>query len=95
MVHVQFIKGGASWGFGYQPGDQGELLDLKQAQELESHGVLKIIEPPVELPDDLPGRDKLVENGFKTIHQLQAIDDYTEIPGIGKVLANKIAEYLK
>jgi hypothetical protein len=52
------------------------------------------------LPEDFPGRDKLIEAGFKTIESLQVENiekQLSEIPGIGKVTLTKIglrlAEY--
>lgn len=94
MIHVQFIKSGSPYGFGYSAGATGVILDEKQAKELESLGVLKIIPPPCELPENLPGRDKLIKAGFNTIEELKNISDITEVEGIGKQLASKIAAYI-
>ncbi len=92
-IHVQFIKSGSPYGFGYSAGATGVILDKKQADELERLGVLKIIEPPVTLPDDLPGRDKLIAAGFKSVEEINKISDLTEVPGVGKVLAKQIVQY--
>ena len=45
----------------------------------------KSIPAPVEseFPDDMPSREVLIENGILTFVQLNAIDDFTTLNGIG------------
>lgn len=47
-----------------------------------------------ELPADIPGHDELVAANLTTIEAVAAHEDLTEIDGIGKATAARIAEYL-
>jgi hypothetical protein len=47
----------------------------------------------IDLPEDLPGRDALIEAGFKTVAGVLSIDDYDEVPGIGQVTEQKLRDY--
>ncbi len=44
------------------------------------------------LPGDFPGHAALSEAGISTFADLDAVEDLTEIPGIGKATAEKIEE---
>ena len=45
------------------------------------------------LPEDMPGRDKLFEVGYKTIEEVKAIGDLLDV-GVSKQMAGKIKKYL-
>jgi hypothetical protein len=94
MIHVQFLKKGAPFGFAYMAGQTGSILDFKQAKELESLGILKIIDPPSDLPEDIPGRKFMIEAGYYSINDLKKVEDFTEIPGITKTINKRIKEYI-
>ena len=48
-----------------------------------------------DLPEDIPSREKLIKAGVKSMAELKAYQDLTQIPGIGPATAKIIAEYLK
>lgn len=53
------------------------------------------VAPKGKLPEDFPYHGKLAEAGVNTYHQLSKYaNDYTEIPGIGPVAAEKITDAL-
>ena len=54
-----------------------------------------VINHSVDLPQDIPGRDKLLASGVSTLSELMQYDDPSEIKGIGKKTAEAILEYLK
>ena len=65
------------------------IIDLRGvAAEIEH---LEIDEP---IPDEFPGFRHLTAAHVTSLQQLRAIEDVTQIPGIGKVTARRIAEQL-
>ncbi|MEO9884247.1 MAG: DUF2977 domain-containing protein [Balneola sp.] len=46
------------------------------------------------LPEDVPHRVLLIEQGISSIEELQQIEDKTTIPGVGEVKASEINNYL-
>lgn len=48
----------------------------------------------VELPDDFPGRDKLLRSGAETVADVMEMDDLQDVHGIGPVTARAIQEAL-
>jgi hypothetical protein len=98
MVKVKWLAGGAGIGYAYFENDICEMPEL-QAQELIERGYLERVktEKPVytpDLPEDIPGRLKLINAKIATISELKTITDLTEIEGIGKTLAVQIKSYL-
>lgn len=67
-----------------------ELIEAEIAVEY-----LPVFEDVEDLPVDIPGRDKLILAGVKSMTELRLYDDLTEISGIGKKTAEAIIEYLK
>lgn len=49
---------------------------------------------PAGLPEDFPGRDKLIEAGHETIEAVRQVEDLTAVDGIGKATAARIEDYL-
>ncbi len=86
--------------YGYFPGDNCELPEKHVKKLLKSKHV-KLFEakepdePTTDLPEDLPGRDALIDNGVILMSDVKAIPDFTEIKGIGKSTNEQILEYLK
>ena len=93
MIHVRFIKNGAPHLFAYSAGRVGVIHDEKQAKHLESIGVVEILKDYNELPDNIPGKEALIQAGIQTVEQLKSIE-LTEIEGISKALAKKIIQYI-
>lgn len=48
-----------------------------------------------DLPEDLPGRDALIDAGHKHYDALFNINDFRNITGIGKATEKKIVKYLE
>jgi len=93
MIHVRFINSGVPYSLGFSAGEFGTILDIKQAKHLESIGVVEILKDYNELPDDIPGKEALIQAGIQTVEQLKSIE-LTEIEGISKALAKKIIQYI-
>lgn len=82
---------------------EGDVVDMpdKQAEMLIEAGyaVEHISDPDLEdIPNDFPGKAKIVQFGIKTMEELKkyaGAEDLTTIPGIGKGLAKQIIEKLK
>ena len=86
-------------GYAYFVGDTSEL-DADQVAELTESGHV-ILFPGVDekeenpLPEDLPCREMLFENGFLTLDQVKATGEgLKEIKGIGKKSFEEIAAFL-
>lgn len=48
----------------------------------------------IALPNDIPGYDDLMMANLRTIADVQAVSDLTDIHGIGEATAAKIRDYL-
>ena len=98
-VKVEFIKNGMAVGLAYFEGDTTEF-DNKFAKELIELGyvkkwtVPKPKNPVIDLPDDIPGRHVLINKGIITLDEVKAINDLTEINGIGKTIAKQIKQFV-
>mgnify|MGYP001176961885 CR=1 FL=1 len=100
MKKAIFIRNGAPAGFAHFEGDVAEFSDkvfddLNKLKFVKEHTEADIKEPQTDLPADLPAREVLIEAGLTTLADLHEIEDYSQINGIGKGYAKKIAEYLK
>ena len=95
MIHVKFLKKGTPFLLAYQPGELGVILNENQAKELEALGVVEILQPPSDLPEDMPGRKYMIEAGYYTFGDLLLLEDFTEIPGITKTINKRIKEYVE
>jgi hypothetical protein len=79
----------------------GDIIEVypNQAEVLIEAGVAREYIPEFrdieDLPVDIPGRDKLLQAGVKSMEELKLYDDLTEISGIGKKTAEAIIDYLK
>jgi hypothetical protein len=93
MVRVKFIRSGAPYGLAYSAGATGVPLDTKRADALVESGVVEILPSFNDLPDDLPGKSKLIDIGFETIDQVKGAE-LSILPGITKALAKKIHQYI-
>lgn len=87
-------------GYAYFKDDVVELdvkvyEDLKQLKIVKEYTEEDIEEPETDLPADLPARDILIEAGINTMADLQGIEDFTQINGIGKKFAGLISDFLK
>lgn len=87
-MHVKLLR--PVPGFGYFENDTFEVADTL-ATEWINNGFAILVQPTegdggdeCDLPDGLPSRNLLVENGFTTIEQiLDAGETLTDIKGIG------------
>jgi len=98
---VEFTRSpsGSPFRLGYFVGDVVELEE-KQAQTLIDAKFAKEHRPSIkkvstDLPGDIPGRYNLLKAGVKTMEELTAYQDLTDISGIGNKLAEKIKDFLK
>ena len=99
-MEIKFIKSPTgAFNLAYFPGETADMPD-HQAQELIESGYAEQVHPVLphqevcDLPGDLPGRKIILDAGVKTLKELSAYDELTEIPGVGKMTARKIREYL-
>ncbi len=97
LVTVKIKKPKKGWA--YHGGEVAEL-PAEAAKELIDGGYA-IMAPATEgdenpLPEDLPSRDLLFENGLETIEQIiEAKEALTDITGIGGTIAKKIVDYIE
>lgn|SRR5690554_2511768 len=83
-------------GLAYFEGDVAELPDPRAARLVNSGWAVIIPETEGEnqvnkLPDDIPARELLFNNGLETVEDVKnAIDVLTDFDGIGKRTAEKI-----
>lgn len=95
---IQFTKSPTGkFNLAYFAGDVVEM-PANQAEVLIEHDFAVEVTPEIypkdDLPPDVPARDKLLAAGVKSIEELKLFDDLTEIPGVGKKLAEQIVAYL-
>ena len=86
--------------YGYFPGDVCDLSKKEFKELAKTKHVIEYVAPEpeapaIDLPEDFPGRDALIENNVFTLAEVKEIEDFTEIKGIGKSLNAQIHEYLK
>lgn len=82
-------------GYGYFKGDVGELPD-EVATDLVNKGYVTLYqgEEKNELPEGMPARKILFDNGFRTVEDvLNAKEALVEVKGIGKKMVETIIEY--
>lgn len=97
---IEFVKSPTgAYNLAYFEGDRVDMPD-HQALELIETGYAKKVTPvlpkeeKMDLPADLPMRKIILEAGIKTMSELKAYDELSDIPGIGMRSAKKIANYL-
>lgn len=99
MMRVRFLR--SVPGYGYFRGDTGDVAD-DAAAALVNAGAAVVV-PEVEggdalclLPEDMPMRELLAENGYVSMEQVAAAGEaLTEIAGIGKKSAERIVGWCK
>jgi hypothetical protein len=67
---------------------EASLFDSKSGALVEA----KEIE--TDLPDDIPGKEKLIDAGLKYLGDLKKFDSFEWIPGVGKATEKQIKEWL-
>jgi len=99
-MKITFLKSPTGvYNLAYFEGDTVEM-PVGQARELMDAGIArpfnKVEDDPVgvDLPAEIPGRKLLLKHGIKTMEELKAFKDLTQISGIGKSTAKQITEYL-
>ena len=93
VVNIKFVKHPVQFRMAYFPGDIISI-DEKQADELVLSGVAVPCEKGSDLPDDIPGRNLLINAGL-SLSDVKEISDFTQIKGISKTTAANIVKYLK
>lgn len=64
----------------------------REPEEVAEVEVEAAKDPP--LPDDLPAREELLATGITTLDEVASHPDLTQVDGIGRATAAKIADYL-
>jgi hypothetical protein len=86
-------------GMAYFGGEIADLDPKECAQWLASGHMIVIPETEGDensLPDDLPGREILWKEGFRTLNEIKKVKEtLTEIKGIGKKTASDILVYIE
>lgn len=99
LIKIRFTKSPTGvFNLAYFPGDIVEMPANQAEVLIESEFAeeyIPVISDVNDLPLDIPGRDKLIAAGVKTMNELRQYDDITEIKGIGKTTAKAIVDYLK
>lgn len=92
MKTIKFIKNPTFLGLGYAEGMTAQMNE-NTANELIHDGIAEEISE--ELPQDIPGRDALMRNGYTDTELLKKLDfeQLYAIQGIGKATAEKIVNY--
>ena len=96
LVNIKFLKPHPA--YAYFTGDTGKI-NADKAAKLIKDGYI-IIAPEKDdinnpLPEDLPARDILFENGFDTVEKVkQAGESILDISGIGKGTLKQLETYL-
>lgn len=73
-----------------------QLIELGAAKKAGGRGAASTASAKTgALPEDFPARDKLADAGIDTYAKVRAVEDLTEIPGIGRATAEKITEALE
>lgn len=86
-------------GYGYFGGETAELPDDIAAKFINSGAAIMVQkteggEDDNTLPEDLPMRDLLYENGYESVEQiLDAKETLTDVKGIGNASASRIIEF--
>ena len=95
-MKVRWVKSGVGIGFGYLEGAESDMSKAQADELLELGYVVQLTSSPGNLPELLPGRKILIENGFLTINEVSKLsaDELTTIKGIGKKLAENIVNFL-
>lgn len=78
----------------YRPGTTEPELRPEVVQAEAEAEKQEAAQPKGKLPEDFPGHGALEAAGITTYAQLRKAGDVTEIPGIGKATAEKIAAEL-
>lgn len=82
-------------GYAYFKGDVGELPD-EVVTDLVENGFVTLYQGEEEntLPEGMPARKILFENGFRTVEDVEKAKEALEgIKGIGKKMVDTIIEY--
>lgn len=77
-------------GYGYHAGET-EDVPVKMAREFKKQGIAR--SATETLPEDLPARDKLMIAGFETEEEVEEIEDFSEVDGIGTDEARALEAY--
>jgi len=96
-MKIEFVKNTGGIGYAYMEGQQFDFPEAF-AIEMVELGYARIInQAKTELPEDLPARKILIENGITTIAELKRITDpatLTELKGIGPKVAQQIIDFV-
>lgn len=68
-------------------GDDADGLDAEEEEAGDE-------QPVQDLPDDLPGRERLLAAGLSTVDAVRDYEDLTDVDGIGAATADRIRAYL-
>jgi hypothetical protein len=96
IMKIKFLR--PVQGMAYWEDDVADIPDVKASRLVNSGFAIMIPEtegPVNKLPDNLPAREILFDNGLETIQDVQnAIDVLTDFDGIGKATAKKIKTFI-
>lgn len=67
------------------------LVDEKAAKEFQQQGFCR--DAVRTIPEDLPGRKEFMAAGIETVEEIRALEDPTEVKGIGDTTAQELAEW--
>ena len=90
-INLKFLKHPTQFRLGYHAGENG-VFEEKQAKELIAAGVAVPLDEPVELPEDLPGRNVIAKAGL-SLEELKEVKDFMEIKGVTKKIAENLTSY--
>lgn len=68
------------------------LVPEELAARLEKDGYCR--DTTQTLPEELPGREAFIKAGIETLDEVKALEDPTEVTGIGDATAEELAEWI-
>jgi hypothetical protein len=98
VINVKWLK--PHWAYSYSAGETGSVFADVAPSLLKGGFILPAPDKDNDkvnpLPEDLPVRDLLFENGFETVEKIkEAGEAITDIKGIGKGTLKQLAEWFE
>jgi hypothetical protein len=95
-MKIKWVKNGSGIGYGFMEGTEVDVTESFGHEIIELGYAVMVHSKPTSLPENLPGRKILIENGFVSVGEIQQLtaDELTTIKGIGKKLAEAIFKFI-
>jgi len=97
-MKIKFIQNTGGIGYAYMEGQEVDLQQALAKEMIELNYAVEINNLPEDLPENIPGRKILIDNGIETMAELRKItapEQLMVLKGIGEKLAEQIIEFVK